>query len=126
MIFLDTCAVIDLLKNNTNVVNLLNSLDGDIAIAPITVFELCVGSYASENKKDLANLKLFLQTININHDSEYELAALIYAKLRKKGLEIPKNDCLIAASVLSIPGSILVTQDTNHFRRIPQLKIKTY
>jgi predicted nucleic acid-binding protein len=126
MIFLDTCAIIDLLKKNHSLLELLNSLEDDVTIAPISIFEVSIGLYATKSKKDQDKIRTFLSKISISAEPSYELAALLYVELRKKGLEIPKNDCLIAMTVLQNPGAILVTRDVKHFRRVPLLQVRSY
>ena len=46
----------------------------------------------------------------------------IYATLIKKGEEIELNDCLIAASGLSLGIHEIVTRDIDHFNRIEIIK----
>ena len=52
-------------------------------------------------------------------------AALIQADLRKKGLEIGHTDTLIAGIAI-ISGFQLVTNNTDHFKRIKELEIANW
>ena len=47
----------------------------------------------------------------------------IYAELMKKGEGIELNDCLIAATSLSLGIHEIVTRDTGHFNRITMTKL---
>jgi tRNA(fMet)-specific endonuclease VapC len=49
----------------------------------------------------------------------------IYAELIKKGEEIELNDCLIAATSLSLGIHEIVTRDIDHFNRIENIKAIT-
>jgi tRNA(fMet)-specific endonuclease VapC len=49
----------------------------------------------------------------------------LYAKLIKKGEEIELNDCLIAASALSLGIHEIVTRDIDHFNRIENIRAIT-
>jgi len=52
-------------------------------------------------------------------------AGEIYADLRKKGEIINDADILIAATI-SANDSVLVTNNTDHFKRIKNLKIENW
>ena len=49
----------------------------------------------------------------------------IYAELVRKGKEIELNDCLIAATSLSMEVKTIVTRDVEHFSRIDGIKVVT-
>ena len=49
----------------------------------------------------------------------------IYAELVKKGEEIELNDCLIAATSLSLRIHEIVTRDIDHFNRIENIRATT-
>ena len=49
----------------------------------------------------------------------------IYAELMKKGEEIELNDCLIAATSLSLGIHDIGTRDTGHFNRIENIRAVT-
>ena len=49
----------------------------------------------------------------------------IYAELMKKGEEIELNDCLIAATSLSLGIHEIVTRNINHFNRIENIRAVT-
>ena len=49
----------------------------------------------------------------------------IYAELMKKGEEIELNDCLIAATSLSLGIHEIVTRNIDHFNRIENIRAVT-
>ena len=49
----------------------------------------------------------------------------IYAELMKRGEEIELNDCLIAATSLSLRIHEIVTMDLDHFNRIENIRATT-
>jgi predicted nucleic acid-binding protein len=54
-----------------------------------------------------------------------ETAAIIYADLRKKGNEIGHTDTLIAGIAI-VSELQLITNNTNHFKRINDLNIANW
>ncbi len=126
MILLDTCAVIDLFRSNGSLVALLKKHPSLYAVSEITCFELYVGALSLNKKSELALLQSFLSDVTILRGVDFMEAANLYVRLRKDGIEIPKNDCIIAAAALRIDSCMLVTKDLKHFSRVPSLQIITY
>ncbi len=101
---------------------------GDIAISAITWAEL--NSWimmSSKPEQRLLSLQKMFAPVNIlpftSTDATYHGA--IRKHLKDKGQMIGALDMLIAAHALS-RGLIVVTNDTDHFGRIPQLKIENW
>ncbi len=65
-----------------------------------------------------------VEILQLDEDIERK-AGEIYADLRKKGELISDADILIAAIVLA-NDSVLVTNNTDHFKRIKNLKIENW
>ena len=83
----------------------------------ITVAELSVGAYKSPRKDALEKTLKLLSVVNIV-DLSMEIAVeggRIFAELMKKGEEIELNDCLIAATSLSLGIQEIVTRNIDHF-----------
>ncbi|WP_321423581.1 PIN domain-containing protein [uncultured Methanobacterium sp.] len=55
--------------------------------------------------------------VDVNRDIALE-SGRIYADLIKKGKEIELNDCIIAASSLSVGIEKIITRNKEHFNRI--------
>ena len=93
----------------------------------ITVAELSVGAYRSPRKDALEKTLKLLSIVNVV-DMSREIAiegGRIYAELMKEGEEIELNDCLIAATSLSLRIHEIVTRDTDHFNRIENIRAVT-
>lgn len=93
----------------------------------ITVAELSVGAYKSSRVDALEKTLKLLSLVGIV-DLNREIAiegGRIYAELSKRGEEIELNDCLIAASSLSLGISEVVTRDVEHFNRIKGIRAVT-
>ena len=83
----------------------------------ITVAELSVGAYRSPRKDALEKTLKLLSIVNVvdlNRETAVE-GGRIFAELMKKGEEIELNDCLIAATSLSLGIHEIVTRDTGYF-----------
>ena len=65
----------------------------------------------------------FANVVSLDKDIAVE-GGRIYAELMKKGGEIELNDCLIAATSLSLGIQRIVTRD-NHFNRITSISAIT-
>ena len=90
----------------------------------VNVYEILKGYRWKNNKKkekDFLELLTFFDVHIIDKDM-IDIAASIYADLRKKGITIGDSDILIAAIVIKNNGT-LITNNTKHFGNIKQLKI---
>ncbi len=89
---------------------------------------ICLYEYLYGHKfigSDIAKRKNFVEKLGIVVwcDQRILMRALeIDIELSKKGLKIPFSDVLVAAIAMEM-DSELVTLDTKHFSRIPQLKM---
>ena len=101
---------------------------GDKAfISVITVAELSAGAYRSPRKDALEKtfkLLSLVHIINLTTDIAVE-GGKIYARLVERGEEIEMNDCLIAATSLSLNIHKIVTRDIDHFCRIENIEAVT-
>jgi len=130
MIFLDTNIISYYLEGNEIVTSeLMNYFEDDVqlCISVINVYEVLKG-FRWKNKTHLENkFNLFLKYAKIFTIDEtvINVAATIYADLRRKGINIGDADILIAAIVISNNG-ILVTNNIKHFENISQLRIMNW
>lgn len=112
---------------------LLSLSPDEVAISVITASELVSGlkqvpDQNSEHKKRLSlALDYFLTSINILDYTFND--ALIYGEIRAHlksiGNDIGAMDCLIAAHAIS-QNRVLVSNNHNHFNRIPNLKLENW
>jgi tRNA(fMet)-specific endonuclease VapC len=126
---LDTDIVIELLRGNRKILDKITSLNKDsvISISGLTVYELYKGIYFIGNKKEREDTEGFIKNIEVLHINLNieKKAAKIYVDLRKKGKISNDADLLIAATVM-VEKSILVTNNTEHFKRISGLMFENW
>ena len=130
MYLLDTNICI-FIKNRKppNVLEKLRSvLEQTVYLSSITVAELQYGVYNSQNiEKNRISLTEFLAPFEIidfgNTDAEH--FGIIRSQLKKEGNLIGPYDMLIAAQAVA-RNLILVTNNTNEFIRIKNLKLEDW
>jgi tRNA(fMet)-specific endonuclease VapC len=120
-ICLDSDILIEISKNNTEVIEKLRKLDANIYTTPINIFEIWAGRFKKEEnsvKKLINNLK------KINFDEQSSLkAADIQLELKKTGQNIDFRDIFIAS--ICIQNDIpLFTKNKKHFERLTKFGLK--
>lgn len=122
---LDTCFIIDVFENKTNVKKFQKHKS--ISIPAICIGELYYGAFLSKlPSKNILKIDEFVAnfpTLNINEQTSV-FYGKIKSELKKNGTPIPENDIWIAALTLQY-NSTLVTND-NHFNLISNLSILSY
>jgi predicted nucleic acid-binding protein len=127
---LDTDILSEYLRNHPKVVAKVSEYlkeYGVINLSIITYYEILNGLLYKDAKKQLAKFEAF---VKLNRVIPLTLpmakaAAEIQSDLRKKGIEIGHTDTLIAGIALTSELQ-LITNNTSHFRRIPQLNIDNW
>jgi len=127
---LDTDILSEFLRGNPKVIEKVDEHlkeYGFISLSIITYYEILNGLLYKDAKKQL---KRFEDFVALNKVIPLTLrmaktAAIIQADLRKKGTEIGHTDTLIAG--IAITSELqLVTNNTNHFKRIKGLEIANW
>jgi tRNA(fMet)-specific endonuclease VapC len=128
MLDTDTCSYV--MKRSNRVV--LKRLEGvpvsDVCISVITKSELLFGVEMSPRKQqDETALYAFLAYVEVLDfpDEAAPHYAKIRADLKTRGTMIGANDLFIAAHARSL-GLTLVTNNTNEFRRVPNLMLENW
>jgi len=132
----DTTFLIDLISGDDDAKRKAEEVDAEVifkAVSTITAHEYLRGVYyiylhsksllESKLKRaeaELARFEILPYTYEIA-----KTAAEIDATLTRKGQSIGLSDVILAATALYYKLT-LVTRDTEHFKRIPNLKIETY
>lgn len=100
---------------------------GFINISVVTYYEVLNGLLYKDAKKQLAKFEEFVQLNNVLPLSANaaQIAANIYARLRKTGNVIGHNDVLIAGIAIE-HDMVLITNNSNHFNRIAELEIDNW
>ena len=100
----------------------------DVAISTITLFELEYGAeksqYPQRSKDALGKFLLPLNIIDLDRSSAVE-AAIIRARLEKKGMPIDPYDLLIAGLARS-RDMTLVTNNIKEFERVDSLHLENW
>jgi tRNA(fMet)-specific endonuclease VapC len=130
MYYLDTNTCIYFLNGKYESIfkKLLSISPKEVAIPSIVKAELILGAYKSKKKEaNIEKVEMFLdpfQIIAFEDEMTYEYAE-IRSDVEKKGIIIGPNDLFIAAIVKHKNG-ILVTNNTNEFKRIKGLLIENW
>ena len=132
----DTTFLIDLVDGDEGAKDLAQRVDEQQtlkAISVITAHEYLRGVYYlfGDNPK-LLQSKLASAESELRHFEiipySYDLAkrsAFIEAELARAGIAIGLADTIIASTALHF-NLMLVTRDTQHFKRIPKIKVEEY
>ena len=110
----------------THVRRYLNEHDA-LTISCITYYEVLRGLLARNSTRQLRDFDRFISHNHVVPLDKQALgaAAEIYAQLQKQGTLINEGDMLIAGTAVAL-NAVLVTNNTAHFSRIPQLKIENW
>lgn len=127
---LDTDILSEFLRGNQKVINKVDEHlkeFGFINLSIITYYEILNGLLYKDAKKQLIRFEEFaaLNKVIPLTLRMAKTAAVIQADLRKKGTEIGHTDTLIAG--IAITSKLqLVTNNTEHFKRIRDLEIANW
>lgn len=126
MYLVDTDFIVDWLNGKKDVIKKLEELyPSGLNISVISLAEVYDGIFGTENvQKHMEGLRKFLAGVEVLGitDEVCRKFGEIRAKLRKNGKLIDNFDILIAATVL-VNDLTLVTRNTDHFKRIKNLKL---
>ncbi len=131
MVLLDTCFIIDIIRNNSEAVDCLGRLlinTEPMLISSTTVFELHHGISRSQRKEsEHQRVEAVLTDVGvINMDSKIAASAgRLSGESHNQGRPIPSLDCIIAATALET-GEELLTRNTKHFDDIEGLKTRSW
>jgi predicted nucleic acid-binding protein len=128
-VFVDTSIIVDVDRGKQDVIELCKKLTGTNSafISTVSVSEILTGSYLRKDyktaiKKAEKVLGQF-RWIPLNGEAA-KIVAELNAYLISKGQPIEYQDVAIAASFLMESCDILLTENKEHFERLPNLKGK--
>ena len=126
---IDTDTIIFALRNDKNVLTKFQeNKDIPISISMITYAELIFGAKRSQNgQKNMIKVNHIrdIYPIEALNEGVMEVFADTKAKLIERGIRIDDMDLLIAATAI-YNDLTLVTNNTKHFKNIPNLKIENW
>ena len=125
MICCDTSVLVDYLRGEDYVEELLEETTEQVVVPRLTRYELYVGAERSDDPTEtptaVAAAIAWIETIGFTDDAAREAAA-IRAALLDDGNVIGVADTLIAGTAREA-GATLVTGD-DHFERVPDLSVR--
>jgi len=128
MVCLDSDILIDFLKEKDYAIKIIDKLkesDNDLCTTSVNTFELFRGVVKSKDPRAIEPLNYlisYLKILNFNLNSSKK-AAEIFEELMSKGETLDLADVMIASIVIS-NNETFITNNLNHFKRIPELKIR--
>lgn len=126
----DTDHIVAFLRNHSSIRSRIESLPDEVElyISVITAAELFYGAYgARETSRRVEEVKRFLADVDVlGLDlGGAEIYGRLKAELKTRGQLIPDNDLYIA-SVAVRHGLILLTGNTRHYERLPDLRVENW
>jgi len=127
----DTSFIIDLLRGDPGAVETLEELESNRVpekLSAVTVLELQEGiSRSGHPEREQNRIRSVLTSKHIiPADQDIMMkAGSISGQLYQDGTPIDREDCIIAATAL-LENEPVLTGNVSHFRRIPDLEMKTY
>lgn len=128
-ILLDTTAIIDYLRGNKEVVDVIDIFDGEVNSSYLCLAELYEGIFRSpDSDKVERRIGSFFSTLSVIYALDKEICktfGCLRATLNKAGTRIEDIDIFIAATCIAHNAS-LVTRNKKHFCQIKGLKVIGY
>ena len=124
---IDTDILSEFFRGNSKVITKVDEhlLEfGFINLSIITYYEMLNGLLYKDARKQLKRFEEFIQLNKVIPLTmkTVKISANIQADLRKKGIGIGHTDTLIAGTAI-VGGYQLITNNTDHFKRIKDLEI---
>ena len=123
---LDTDTCIALLKKNPDVTNRLREVGAhNCKVSDITLAELYFGAYKSGKRKHFSDVTQIMNLMGQYPINSLKKYGEIRWQLESKGTKIGDMDLFIAATALE-NNLIVVTGNTDHFKRVSGLKVENW
>lgn len=129
MFCLDTSIVIDIFRGDSALKKKMLKFQGQkFAITSVTLCELFKGAWKSrDTEKAVQLITDFYRSVELL-DFDVASAGLFGQNrniLEKKGAKIPEADLMIASLAMA-NNKILVTRDSRHFKKVPELNVEKW
>lgn len=124
---LDTTACVALVRGNKNVLNeILQHGEENCFISEMTIAELFYGASKSGRPSHFQDVQYILESFEtVPAFPSFHTYGEIKSQLEAKGMRIDDFDLLIGATAV-YNSMILVTHNTKHFQRIPNLSLEDW
>jgi predicted nucleic acid-binding protein len=128
-VFVDTSIIVDVDRGKQDIIELCKKITSTNSafISTVSVSEILTGSYLRKDYKNALKKaeKVLSQFRWVPLNGEVaKLVAELNAYLISKGQPIEYQDVAIAASFLMVSCDVLLTENKEHFERLPNLKGK--
>ena len=125
MICFDTSVLVDYLRGEEYVENLLDTTNGEVGVPRLARYELYVGAERSDNPTEtpssVADVIAWTKTLGFTDDVARDAAA-IRATLLDAGDVIGVADTVIAGTAREANATLVTADD--HFERVPNLPVR--
>ncbi|MAE49927.1 hypothetical protein CMI48_03810 [Candidatus Pacearchaeota archaeon] len=129
-IIIDTSILVELDRKNKTIISLLGKLienDVEILISTVTISEILTGVHLRKDSlRALNETRSILSQFywkDLDANTAKKIAEYL-SYLISKGEKIEYQDVVIAASCTTTSSDYLLTLNTKHFKRIPQIRQK--
>lgn len=130
MIGIDSSALIDLFRGESEIIELFKNLDDELVTTYINYFEILTGLNLEDKsyQEEFGYFESLFQEVNLLNLSKEscEASSSIVWDLKKRGKMIGKVDCMIAGILLSNGVNKIITRNVKHFENIKGLKVISY
>lgn len=125
----DSTFLIDVLRGEPAAIRFLTD-HPDVATTDINLFEVLTGALLTKRNPHLEvkralDLRNQMDVFPLDERS-IRRAAEINAQLRTNGKPVEELDCIIAGIALAHGHTDIVTENRQHFERIPSIKVCSY
>ena len=124
---LDTTACVALIRGNKNVLNtIFERGEENCMVSEMTIAELFYGASKSGRPSQFQDVQYILDSFEIVPVfPSLRTYGEIKSQLEAKGMRIDEFDLLIGSTALDNPMT-LVTHNTKHFQRIPNIRLEDW
>jgi predicted nucleic acid-binding protein len=128
MIGLDTTAIIDLFRGDPGMRTFLEKNNEPLATSMMNYLEIHFGIDPQDEREEAQFYEKFFSDTHFLHltPENCRKASALHWSLRKKGKQIGKFDCCIAACLLEGGVKKILTRNKKHFDQIEELQVVTY
>lgn len=118
-------------RGNPGVIDMckrLSRANAKLLLSSVTISEIFTGAYLKRDARAIQKVRRLLAQFEwIDMDDKIaEKTGELMAYLISKGEVIEYQDIVIAATFLVSDGDYLITENTEHFSRIPTIKSNVY